>query len=210
MACLKPIIADIIDTVCFDGNGYSDEWPKEAVKRGLDVERCVPKMFLEYTKPAAVEMFSKLGVFTAAELQARNEVKWETYVKLVQIEARTLGDLAINHIIPAATAYQSTLLKNVAMMKSLFPTEWEQLSAPEIAIIKKIAAYNADIKTKVDAMVEKRKVANKLDDDYEKAMAYYQIAESFVGIRKPIDKLEEIVDDNVWPMPKYRELLWIR
>ena len=210
MACLKPLIREVIDTVCFDGNGYSDEWQKEAVKRGLDVERCVPKMFLEYTKPEAVEMFTKLGVFSAQELQARNEVKWETYIKLVQIEARTLGDLAINHIIPAAMAYQSALLKNVAMVKSLFPTEWEQLSAPEIALIKKIAAYNAEIKTRVDAMVEKRKVANKIADDYEKAMAYYQIAESFLAIRKPIDKLEEIVDDNMWPMPKYRELLWIR
>ena len=210
MSCLKPLIREVIDTVCFDGNGYSDEWQKEAVKRGLDVERCVPKMFLEYTKPESVKMFQQMGVFTAQELQARNEVKWETYIKLVQIEARTLGDLAINHIIPAATNYQSTLLKNVALVKSLFPTEWEQLSAPEIEIIKKIAAYNTEIKTRVDAMVERRKVANKIADDYEKAMAYYQIAESFLAIRKPIDKLEEIVDDNMWPMPKYRELLWIR
>lgn len=210
MKTLKPIIAQVIDTVCFDGNGYSDEWPKEAVKRGLDVERCVPKMFLENVKPDSVALFEKLGVFTAPELQARNEVKFETYIKLVQIEARTLGDIAINHIIPAATNYQSQLLKNVAMMKSLFPQEWESLSAPEIALIKKIAGYNADIKMKVDAMVEKRKVANRIEDLYEKSMAYYEIAESFLGIRRPIDKLEEIVDDNVWPMPKYRELLWIR
>jgi glutamine synthetase len=210
MTCLKPIIADVIDTVCFDGNGYSDEWAKEAVKRGLDVERCVPKMFREYTKPESVAMFTKLGVFTAAELKARNEVKWETYVKLVQIEARTLGDLAINHIIPAATRYQTSLLQNVAMVKSLFPVDWESLSAPEIAIIQKIAGYNSDIKQRVDAMVAKRKVANRLTDEYEKAMAYYEIAESFAGIRRPIDKLEEIVDDNIWPLPKYRELLWIR
>jgi glutamine synthetase len=155
-------------------------------------------------------MFSKLGVFSLQELQARNEVKFETYVKLIQIEARVLGDLAINHIIPAAMSYQSQLLKNVAMMKSLFPTTWESLSAPEIAIIKKIAAYNADIKVKVDAMVDKRRVANKIDDAYQKALAYYEIAESFHSIRRPIDKLEEICDDNIWPMPKYRELLWIR
>ena len=210
MKTLKPIIAEIIDTVCFDGNGYSEEWPKEAVKRGLDVERCVPKMFLENIKPESVEMFEKLGVFTKAELEARNEVKFETYTKLVQIEARTLGDLAINHIIPAATTYQSQLLKNVAMMKSLFPAEWETLSSYEISLIKKIASYNAEIKAQVDDMVQKRKVANKLEDGYEKAMAYYDIAESFLAIRKPIDKLEEIVDDNIWPMPKYRELLWIR
>ena len=210
MKTLKPIIARIIDTVCFDGNGYSEEWQKEAQKRGLDVERCVPKMILEYVKPDSVEMFSKLGVFSLQELQARNEVKFETYVKLIQIEARVLGDLAINHIIPAAMSYQSQLLKNVAMMKSLFPTTWESLSAPEIAIIKKIAAYNADIKVKVDAMVDKRRVANKIDDAYQKALAYYEIAESFHSIRRPIDKLEEICDDNIWPMPKYRELLWIR
>ena len=210
MICLKPIIADILDTICFDGNGYSDEWHKEAVKRGLNVERCVPKMYLEYTKAPAIRLFDRLGIFTAAELKARNEVKWETFAKLVQIEARTLGDMAINHIIPAATAYQTSLLKNVALVKSLFPTDWETLSAPELAIIKKIAAYNSDIKQKVDAMVAKRKIANRITDDYERAMAYHEIAESFAGIRRPIDKLEEIVDDNIWPLPKYRELLWIR
>ncbi len=210
MRTIKPMIAEVLDTVCFDGNGYSDEWQREAQKRGLDTERCVPKMFLENVKSSAVEMFEKLGVFTAAELQARNEVKFETYVKLIQIEARTLGDLAINHIIPAATTYQSKLLKNVALMKSLFPQEWESLSAYEISLIKKIAGYNAEIKMKVDAMVEKRRIANRIEDAYEKAMAYYEIAESFMGIRRPIDSLEEIVDDNVWPMPKYRELLWIR
>ena len=210
MRALKPIIAEIIDTVCFDGNGYSAEWPVEAVKRGLDVERCVPKMFLQNVKPESIAMFEKLGVFSKAELEARNEVKFETYTKLVQIEARTLGDLAINHIIPAATSYQSQLLKNVAMMKSLFPTEWETLSSYEISLIKKIASFNAEIKSKVDEMVAKRKVANKLEDGFDKAMAYYEIAESLNDIRKPIDKLEELVDDNIWPMPKYRELLWIR
>ena len=210
MKTLKPLIAEIIDTVCFDGNGYAEEWPEEALKRGLDIERCVPKMFLENVKPEAVAMFEKLGVFTAAELEARNEVKFETYIKLVQIEARVLGDLAINHIIPAATTYQSTLLKNVAMMKNLFPVQWEEMASHELCIIKKIASYNATIKTKVDEMVQKRKVANKLEDGYEKALLYYEIAESFNAIRRPIDKLEEIVDDTIWPMPKYRELLWIR
>ena len=210
MRVIKPMIADIIDTVCFDGNGYSEEWPKEAAKRGLDIERCVPKMFLENVKADNVTMFEKLGIFTAAELHARNEVKFETYVKLIQIEGRVLGDLAINHIIPAAMAYQSQLLKNVSMMKNLFPATWESLSAPEIAIVKKIAAYNSEIKNKVDAMTEKRRIANRMTDGYEKAMAYYDIAESLTQIRKPIDMLEEIVDDNLWPMPKYRELLWIR
>ena len=167
-------------------------------------------MYLEYTKAPAIRLFDRLGIFSAAELKARNEVNWETFAKLVQIEARTLGDMAINHIIPAATAYQTSLLKNVALVKSLFPADWETLSAPELAIIKKIAAYNSDIKQKVDAMVAKRKIANRITDDYERAMAYHEIAESFAGIRRPIDKLEEIVDDNIWPLPKYRELLWIR
>ena len=182
----------------------------EAQKRGLDTERCVPKMFLENVKADSVNMFERLGIFTRAELHARNEVKFETYVKLIQIEGRVLGDIALNHIIPAAMAYQSQLLKNVGMMKNLFPGAWESLSAPEIAIIKKIAAYNADIKTKVDAMIEKRRMANRMSDGYEKAMAYYEIAECLTQIRKPIDLLEEIVDDTLWPMPKYRELLWIR
>ncbi|MCQ2144938.1 MAG: glutamine synthetase III [Bacteroidales bacterium] len=209
MDVLKPIIASIIDVVCFDGNGYSDEWVKEAIKRGLDVERCVPKMFLSFTSPSSLEMFTKTKVYTAKELEARNEVKWEMYTKKVQIEARVLGRMAVNHIIPTAIEYQSKLLDNIKSMKEIFPDEYQKLAATEIEIVRNMSGLIDDIRTKVDAMIEARKVANKIEDEYEKAMAYYAIAESLEAIRKPIDKLEEIVDNDMWPLPKYREILFI-
>jgi len=209
MDCLKPIIASIINVVCFDGNGYSSEWPIEAKKRGLDVEISVPEMFKEFTKPASVEMFTKLGVYTEKELEARNEVKWETYSKKVQIEARVTGRMAINHIIPAALEYQSKLLSNVSMIKENFPEDYKSMAATQIDIISKISALVSDIQTKVDSMIEARKKANAISGEYEKAVAYHEIAESLFAIRKPIDKLEEIIDNNMWPLPKYREILFI-
>lgn len=209
MDVLKPIIASIIDVVCFDGNGYSDEWVKEAAGRGLDIERCVPKMFLAFTTPSSLEMFTKTGVYTAKELEARNEVKWEMYTKKVQIEARVLGRMAINHIIPTAIEYQSRLLNNIKSMKDVFPDEYQKLAATDIELVRSISGFVDDIRTKVDAMIEARKVANKIEDEYQKAMAYYDIAESLEAIRKPIDKLEEIVDNDLWPLPKYREILFI-
>jgi len=206
---LKPIIASILNVVCFDGNGYSDEWVAEAAKRGLDIEKCVPRMINSFTTPSSIEMFTKTGVFTAKELEARNEVKWEMYTKKVQIEARVMGRMAINHIIPAASDYQTKLLNNVKAMKDIFPDDYATMAAVDIALIKKISGYIADIRTKVDAMVDARKAANKIENEYEKAMAYYEIAESLNAIRRPIDKLEEIVDNDMWPLPKYREILFI-
>ncbi|MBR2194661.1 MAG: glutamine synthetase III [Salinivirgaceae bacterium] len=209
MDTLKPIIASIIDVVCFDGNGYSEEWNKEAARRGLNTEKSVPEMFKEFTKPETVAMFERMGVYTEKELEARNEVKWEMYTKKVQIEARVTGRMAINHIIPAAIAYQTKLLENIEKLKNIFPDKFQKLAAVDIALVEEISERIAEIRSKVDAMIEARKVANKIECEYEKAKAYHEIAESLFDICKPIDKLEEVVDNDMWPLPKYRELLFI-
>ena len=196
----------------FDGNGYSDEWKEEAARRGLDCETSCPLIFDRYLTPESIKMFESTGVMTQKELEARNEVKWETYTKKIQIEARVLGDLVMNHIVPIATEYQTKLLDNVYKMKGLFPAEEaEHLSSENLALIRKISEHTIYIKEHVDAMVEARKVANKIADEREKAIAYHDnISPMLEQIRYHIDKLELIVDDQMWTLPKYRELLFIR
>ena len=196
----------------FDGNGYSDEWKAEAARRGLDCETSCPLIFDRYLTPESIRMFESVGVMTRKELEARNEVKWETYTKKIQIEARVLGDLVMNHIVPVATEYQTKLIDNVYKLKGLFPAEQaDKLSAENLAIICKIAEHTTYIKEHVDTMVEARKVANKIADEREKAIAYHDtIAPMLEQIRYHIDKLELIVDDQMWTLPKYRELLFIR
>ena len=196
----------------FDGNGYSDEWKAEAAKRGLDTETSCPKIFERYLDKESIDMFESLGVMTKKELAARNEVKWETYTKKIQIEARVLGDLSMNHIIPVATNYQSQLLRNVERMTTAFSADKAQeLNARNLKLIEEIAQRTATIETQVEELVSARKVANKIEDEHEKAIAYHDtIAPMFDTIRYQIDKLELIVDDALWPLPKYRELLFIR
>ena len=196
----------------FDGNGYSDEWKAEAAKRGLDTETSCPNIFERYLDKESIDMFESLGVMTKKELAARNEVKWETYTKKIQIEARVLGDLSMNHIIPVATNYQSQLLRNVERMTTAFPADKAQeLNARNLKLIEEIAQRTATIETQVEELVSARKVANKIEDEHEKAIAYHDtIAPMFDTIRYQIDKLELIVDDALWPLPKYRELLFIR
>ena len=196
----------------FDGNGYSDEWKEEAARRGLDCETSVPKIFDAYLEDKAVEMFAKTNVFSKVELQARNEVKWEIYTKKIQIEARVLGDMAINHIIPVATRYQSILLDNVFKIKSLFPKdEGERIAARDMEQIREMESHMLIIKDKVNEMIEARRVANRIDSEREKAIAYHDtVLPLFDVIRYHVDKLELMVDDEIWPLPKYRELLFIR
>ena len=196
----------------FDGNGYSDEWKAEALRRGLDCETSVPLIFDNYLKESSIRMFESTAVMNRKELEARNEVKWETYTKKIQIEARVLGDLAMNHIIPMATRYQTSLIDNVYKMKDLFPAEKASvLSARNLEIIEDIACRTNFIKEKVDEMVEARKVANKIESEREKAIAYHDtIVPMLEEIRYHIDKLELVVDDQMWTLPKYRELLFIR
>jgi glutamine synthetase len=196
----------------FDGNGYSDEWKAEAARRGLDCETSCPLIFDSYLKPESVAMFERTGVMTRKELEARNEVKWETYTKKIQIEARVLGDLVMNHIIPVATKYQCDLIDNAYKTQKLFPAEKAAiLSAKNIDLIEQIAGLNNFIEENVAQMIEARKVANRIESEREKAIAYHDtVAPMLESIRQRIDQLELIIDDQMWPLPKYRELLFIR
>ncbi len=213
-AILNEIRALIIESkaIHFDGNGYSEEWKHEAERRGLDCETSVPKIFDAYLRPSSVEMFARTGVLSKVELEARNEVKWEMYTKKIQIEARVLGDLALNHIIPVATRYQSILVDNLVKIKSLFPDEkFANMVALDMSNIEKMANHMATIKNEVDKMVNARKEANRLTSEREKAIAYHDnVVPCMETIRYHIDKLELMVDNEMWPLPKYRELLFIR
>ena len=196
----------------FDGNGYSDEWVEEAKKRGLDCETSCPVIFDNYLSPESITMFEQLNVMTRKELEARNEVKWDTYTKRIQIEARVMGDLTMNHIIPVATHYQSQLAKNVHNMRNIFPAEKiDRLCGRNMKIIEEIAERIQIIEKGVEDLVEARKVANKIENEREKAVAYHDtVAPKMEEIRYHIDKLELIVADELWTLPKYRELLFIR
>ena len=213
-ALLAEIRKLIIDSknIHFDGNGYSDEWKAEAARRGLDCETSAPKIFDAYLRDSSVDMFARTNVFTRVELEARNEVKWEMYTKKVQIEARVLGDLAINHVIPVATRYQSMLVDNVVKVKSLFPgVKGAKIVAHDLDTIEKISDHMDIIKTETDRMIDARKAANALTNEREKAVAYHDnVVPPMEIIRRHIDKLELMVDNEMWPLPKYRELLFIR
>lgn len=196
----------------FDGNGYSDEWKKEAARRGLDTESSAPLMFDKYLSPSSVEMFKKSGIFTEKELEARNEVKWDMYSKKLQIESRVLGDLAINHIIPAAITYQRLLLDNVYKIKQLFDEDTaRKIGGQDLASIENIADHMSEIKVLVERMISARHVANRMQSEREKAISYHDcVAPLLEEIRTHIDALELMVDNEIWPLPKYRELLFIR
>ncbi len=195
----------------FDGNGYSDEWKKEAAARGLDCEASAPIVFDRYLDDESVEMFGKMDVMTEKELRARNEIKWEMYTKKVQIEARVLGDLALNHIVPTATKYQSSLLDNIIKMEQVLGSdEGRKISSENIATVREIAMHVSEIRRMVYEMVERRKVANRIVEEREKAVAYHDtVAPMLEEIRSHIDKLEIMVDNELWTLPKYRELLFI-
>lgn len=196
----------------FDGNGYSDEWKVEAAKRGLDCETSVPEIIKAFTSKSSIQLFESMNVLSEKELHARNEVKWETYVKWIQIEARVLGDLTLNHIIPVVTRYQSLLLDNVFKIKATFPADQaENLSKLNSQLIVEISERIATVKNAVDDMVDARRHINKLEHEYDKAVAYHdKVLPFFDIIRYNVDKLELIVDNEMWTLPKYRELLFIR
>ncbi|MBQ5495230.1 MAG: glutamine synthetase III [Prevotella sp.] len=220
VSAILEVLKDDIKTckpVRFDGNGYSDEWVKEAEKRGLDVEKSCPIIFEHYLDDSSVKMFESTKVMNRKELEARNEVKWEMYVKTVQIEARVLGDLAMNHIIPVATHYQSKLIKNVQGIKeifssSLFNTEKaERLSARNMKLIEEIAERTEKIEQLVEELTDARRVANRIQDIHQRAISYHDtVCPHMESIRRETDKLEMIVEDGLWTLPKYRELLFIR
>ena len=213
-AIIKVVREDIgyIKPIIFNGNGYGEEWKQEAVRRGLDCETSAPKIFDNYLSESSIRMFESTHVLSRHELEARNEIKWETYTKKIQIESRIFGDLCLNHIIPVVTRYQSMLIDNVHKVKDIFPADKaEAISKENIIIIEKISKHESYIIEKVDAMIEARKVANRIASEREKAIAYHDtVAPLMEDIRYHVDKLETIVDDEAWPLPKYRELLFIR
>ena len=190
----------------FDGNGYSAEWREEAARRGLDCETSAPLLFDRYLDAASIKMFGDMGVYNRVEVEARTEVKWETYTKKIQIEARVLGDITMNHIIPVASKYEAVLLDKAYKMKQLglnYDSDME--------LIREIQHHTSAIQRLVGEMIEARKVANRIEDQREKAIEYHDKVAVFLGqIRDHIDRLEEVIDDQLWPLPKYRELLFIR
>ena len=216
IAAILDVLREDIKTsrpIHFDGNGYSDEWKEEAARRGLDCETSCPVVFDRYLDEASIKMFESMHVMNRHELEARNEIKWETYQKKIQIEARVLGDICMNHIIPVATKYQSELVDNVHKIQLAFSdsAKVKELTAYNIDLIEKINKHVSFVAENVEAMVEKRKVVNKIEDMRSLAVAYHdEIAPYFDAIRYHIDKLELIVEDEMWTLPKYRELLFIR
>ena len=195
----------------FDGNGYSEAWKQEAARRGLDVETSAPLILDQYLTPETVEMFSRMNVLTKAELEARNEIKLDTYIKKIQIEARIFGDICMNHIIPIATRYQTQLIDNVYKMKTILPAEEaDRLNRPNLSLIKQIGEHNAFVIENEERLIEARRVANRIKDGRERAIAYHDtVAPLIEKIRYHVDHLELIVDDELWPLPKYREMLFI-
>ncbi len=215
MSAILDVLRQDIKTcapIHFDGNGYAPDWVDEARRRGLDTETSCPKIFDRYLDDDSVKMFESLGVFSRKELQARNEIKWETYTKKIQIEARVFGDITMNHIIPVCTRYQSQLASNVENMMKIFGTEeGKALSKSNLSLIREIAERTQNIETGIVKLTEARRVANTIDNIRERAIAYHDsVAPLFDEIRYDIDKLELIVADEMWTLPKYRELLFLR
>src|SRR5574344_498707 len=213
-AILKIVRDDIkyVKPIIFNGNGYSDEWKAEAAKRGLDCETSAPLIFDNYLSESSIKMFESTNVMHLNELQARNEIKWDTYTKKVQIESRIFGDLCLNHIIPVVTKYQSMLIDNVHKVQGIFPAEKAQkISKENLYLIEKISDHESFIIENVEKMVNARKIANRIESVREKAIAYHDtVAPLLEEIRYHVDELETIIDDEAWPLPKYRELLFIR
>ncbi len=215
MSAIIDVLRDDIKTckpIRFDGNGYSEEWVEEARRRGLDTESSCPVVFERYLDETSINMFETTKVMNRKELEARNEVKWETYVKKVQIEARVLGDLSMNHIIPVSTHYQSQLIRNVQSMKAIFDSDKaNRLSARNMKLIEEIAERTERIEALVDELTESRRIANRIEDIHQRAISYHDTVEPKMdAIRYEIDHLEMIVEDGLWTLPKYRELLFIR
>ena len=213
-AIVKVVREDIktCKPIRFDGNGYTDEWKAEAERRGLDVESSAPRMFERYLDKESIRMFERMGVLTEAELEARTEIKLETYTKKIQIEARIFGDLCLNHIIPVATRYQSQLIDNVHKVSEIFPEETaKEVSGNNLKLIKQISEHSSFITEHVEKLIDARRVANRIESELDKAVAYHDtVAPLLEEIRYHVDKLELIVDDELWPLPKYREMLFIR
>jgi glutamine synthetase len=214
-AAIFQVLKDLIvqsKPIRFNGDGYSEDWVKEAAKRRLTNIKNVPESLEAYQRPEFKEIFEKLEILSEKELHGRVEVEYEKFVRKIQIESRVLADIAINHIVPTAIAYQTLLLENVKYMKDVFsPEEFKKLAGARIELIRNIGTHVSAIKAKREEMIEERKKANVIENVISKAKAYDISVKPYLEeIRDHIDKLELIVDDEKWPLPKYRELLFTR
>ncbi|MFD1095159.1 glutamine synthetase III family protein [Salegentibacter chungangensis] len=195
----------------FEGNNYGEEWEKEAEKRGLSNNRTTPEALKIQTAKKTIDLYKEMGVMNKVEIEARHEIELEEYAMRVQIEGRILGDIARNHIIPTAIKYQNVLIENVEGLKHIYNDDFKKHSKEQMNILENISAHIATINSKVNEMIEARKVANKIDDPEKKAFAYCNDVKPFFDeIRYHCDKLELMVDDEIWPLTKYRELLFTR
>ena len=208
MSVVRRFITEAQD-IMFEGNGYSREWEAEAARRGLKAVRNVPEAYDIYHDPSVVNLFDSLGVLAPNEVEARYGILNETYVKKLQIEARVIGDICINHVIPAAVKYQNVLIENVKGMKEIFGDIYVDYCSSEIETLKQISLYISNISRDVEALVEARKKANKVEDMAARAKMYsHEVKDMMDKIRKSADSLEMLIDDELWPLPKYRELLF--
>ena len=208
LTVIKKYIKESKD-IRFEGNGYSQEWADEAAKRGLSNIKTTPKALDAYVSDKSTELFTKTNIFSKRELHARHEILLESYYKKLQIEARVMGEITNSMIIPAAIAYQNTLIDNAKGLKDLGVSE--ELLATPMDIITKLSTHLNVVKTSIDAMLEERKTTNDIEDTRDKAISYDEKVKSYFDtIRYHTDKLEQIVDDSVWPLPKFRELLFIK
>jgi glutamine synthetase len=198
-------------SILFEGDGYSDEWEVEAVKRGLSNSKTTPIALKAKIHPRVIALYGEMNIMNHVEVHARYEIEIEEYTKKIQIEARVLGDIARNHIIPTAIKYQNTLIENVRGLKEIFGDDFEKTAAEQIILIKQISKHIEGINRNVAEMIATRKAANLLEDAQEMAEMYCdKVIPFFDEIRRHCDKLELLVDDEIWPMTKYRELLFTR
>ena len=208
MAVVRKFISESRD-IMFEGNGYSKEWEIESERRGLRAVKNVTEAYEVYHEKQTVDLFVNMGVLAANEVEARFEILNETYVKKLQIEARVMGDICLNHVIPAAIRYQNVLIENVKGMKSIFGDEYMTYCSAEIETLKRISCHINDISRDVDALVEARKKANRIQDISERAKVYsHEVKDMMEKVRTSADNLEMLIDDEMWPLPKYRELLF--
>ena len=208
MTVVRKFVTESKD-IMFEGNGYSKEWEIESAARGLRAVKNVPEAFEVYHEAQTVELFEKLGVLAKNEIEARFEIFNETYVKKLQIEARIIGDICLNHVIPAAVRYQNVLIENVKGIKDIFGDGYLDFCSAEIETLKKISTYINRISMDVEELVEARKRANRIENIAERAKVYsHSVKDMMDKVRDSADHLEMLIDDEMWPLPKYRELLF--
>lgn len=193
----------------FEGDGYSKEWEKEAAKRGLSNHKTTPQALKAKVSKKAIALFESLKIMNQVEIMARHEIELDEYTLKIQIEGRVIGDIARNHIIPTAIRYQNTLIKNVKGLKAIFGDDFKTIAGEQLMLIKDISNHISQINSKITAMTEARKKVNKIEESEQRALAYCEkVKPYFEEIRYHCDKLEVLVDDELWPMTKYRELLF--